>query len=110
MVPPAWLEARLDRFQHAVVLIHKRQLAGPDAGTWQITGRKAWSWLAHEARFGLLLARTDPDQPKREGLTCFLIDMTSDGVDVRRVRQITGQAAFSGTGLPRWQSPSGCCR
>jgi alkylation response protein AidB-like acyl-CoA dehydrogenase len=54
-----------------------------------------WTSLAHEARWGLLLARTDPDVPKHAGLSYFVIDMHQPGVEVRPLRQLTGQAEFN---------------
>ncbi len=66
-----------------------------DGGTWRITGQKVWTTWAHIADFGVLLARTDPDVPKRQGITYFLLDLHQPGVDVRPLRHITGDIDFN---------------
>jgi len=66
-----------------------------DGDEWLLNGQKVWTTLAHLSKFGLLLARTNPDVPKHKGITAFLIDMESPGVDVRPLYQITGEAEFN---------------
>jgi alkylation response protein AidB-like acyl-CoA dehydrogenase len=66
-----------------------------DGDRWIITGQKIWTTWAHLADFGVLLARTDPDRPKREGITYFLIDLHQPGVEVRPLRHMGGQAEFN---------------
>ena len=64
-------------------------------GNWRVNGQKIWSTLAHRAQFGLLLARTDPAKPKRDGITCFILPLSADGVTVRPIVQITGETDFN---------------
>jgi alkylation response protein AidB-like acyl-CoA dehydrogenase len=64
-------------------------------GGWAVTGQKVWTTLAHVSKWCMLVARTDPEAPKHQGLTYFLMDMDQDGVEVKPLRQITGEAEFN---------------
>ncbi|WP_127783187.1 acyl-CoA dehydrogenase [Rhodococcus sp. X156] len=102
-----------DRFVHATLrgdLVWCQLFSEPGAGSdlaglstratkveggWKIQGQKVWNTMAHQADWGILLARTDPDAPKHKGISYFLVDMTSPGITVRPLKQATGRAEFN---------------
>jgi alkylation response protein AidB-like acyl-CoA dehydrogenase len=76
-----------------------------DGDTWFVTGQKVWSTWADRSDFAILLARTDRDAPKREGITYFLVDLHQSGVDVRPLRHMGGEVDFSEVFLDRAAVP-----
>jgi alkylation response protein AidB-like acyl-CoA dehydrogenase len=66
-----------------------------DGDEWTINGQKVWTTLAHESDYGVLIARTDPEQPKHAGISMFIVDMHAPGVEVRPINQIDGGRHFN---------------
>lgn len=66
-----------------------------DGDEWIVNGQKVWNSGAQHAKFGILMARSDPEQPKHKGISYFMIDMDQPGVDVRPLREMTGDIAFN---------------
>ncbi|MDE0987635.1 MAG: acyl-CoA dehydrogenase family protein [Pseudomonadales bacterium] len=74
-----------------------RAKAVRDGDNWVVNGQKVWSSWAHHADWGILIVRTDPSVPKHNGLSFFAVDMKSPGIEVRPIRQITGDSDFNET-------------
>ncbi|MEZ5298169.1 MAG: acyl-CoA dehydrogenase family protein [Ilumatobacteraceae bacterium] len=66
-----------------------------DGDQWVVNGQKVWTSGAHIARYGILVARTNPDVPKHQGLTYFVIDMDQPGIEIRPIREMTGRSIFN---------------
>ncbi len=77
-------------------------------GGWRLTGQKVWTSLAHVADWGICLARSDTSVPKHEGITYFMVDMKSEGVEVRPLRELTGDAMFNEVFLTDVFVPDDC--
>ena len=85
-----------------------RTRATRDGEGWRLTGQKVWSSLAHRADWAICLARTDPDAAPHAGITYFLVDMTSPGLDIRPLRELTGETMFNEVFLDEVLVPDDC--
>ena len=77
-----------------------------DGDEWVLSGQKVWSTWAHHSEFAICLARTDPDAPKRKGISYFLVDLRSPGVDIRELRHMGGEVDFNEVWLDEVRVPA----
>jgi alkylation response protein AidB-like acyl-CoA dehydrogenase len=77
-------------------------------GGWRLTGQKIWTSLARQAEWAICIARTDPDEPRHDGISYFLVDMSSPGVEVRPLREMTGDQLFNQVFLDNVFVPDEC--
>jgi 3-oxochol-4-en-24-oyl-CoA dehydrogenase len=77
-------------------------------GGWKLTGQKIWTSLARQAAWGICIARTNPAQPRHDGISYFLVDMHSPGIEVRPLREITGESSFNEVFLDEVFVPDEC--
>jgi 3-oxochol-4-en-24-oyl-CoA dehydrogenase len=87
----AGLRTRAERVEGAAGRSH----GGETQGGWLISGQKIWTSLARQAEWGICVARTDPAAPKHDGITYFLVDMNSPGIEVRPLKELTGDEIFN---------------